>query len=156
MKMVLVWRFAAPSDMLLRFAVFADLQDALYLHNKYRSDHGVSLLTWSADLAKQAQAVADGCGDGGSIDKNAPMSLAWGYQSFASVCRAWYGEVSTCDEPLFVLTSFWLSFDIIAQPFQSKMGRVVLMPKWPRAYCRCALGALGYYLLLAEPLLAVG
>jgi hypothetical protein len=53
----------------------------------------VPLLTWSADLAKQAQQKADGCGRGGD-DNEARESLAWGYQSFAAVVRAWYGEVS--------------------------------------------------------------
>jgi hypothetical protein len=75
-------------------------------HNKYRCMHGVPDLTWSSEMAVNAQAWADAGNFQHSDCYNlrpplgpAGENLAAGQASIASAVSAWYNEVSDCVWP---------------------------------------------------------
>jgi uncharacterized protein YkwD len=111
------WKSAVPalatatlSGMMLAGAasnVFAlsasDAQALLNAHNAYRAKHCVPALTWSAQLAAEAQQWADACPSNGF--KHSPgawqsengygENLAWGTnESAQGAVDAWYSEIS--------------------------------------------------------------
>jgi hypothetical protein len=73
----------------------AERKTMLDMHNIYRAQHCVPPLTWSNELAAQAQKWAEGCWIGhdkkrGHIGEN----IAWGGdRSASSAVEAWYEEV---------------------------------------------------------------
>ena len=92
---------ALPSDV---FALSdADIQALLNTHNAYRAKHCVPNLSWSPQLAAQAQAWADQCPStgfkhSGGWNKQPPYgeNLAWGTSRGAkNSVDAWYGEISS-------------------------------------------------------------
>jgi uncharacterized protein YkwD len=81
----------------------ADTQALLNTHNAYRAKHCVPNLTWSAQLAAQAQAWADKCPStgfkhSGGVPGQPPYgeNLAWGTnRSAKNTVDSWYGEISS-------------------------------------------------------------
>jgi uncharacterized protein YkwD len=80
----------------------ADAKAALNAHNGYRAKHCVPALSWSSDLAKQAQAWASGCAPSGGGFAHSPgafqggygENLAWGSGlSAGGAVDLWYNEV---------------------------------------------------------------
>ena len=81
-------------------ALAADLKDeGLGAHNALRAQHGVPALSWSASLAKSAQAVADQCSfehSATSNGENLAQGTSGGY-SPAQFVNDWYSEISSYD-----------------------------------------------------------
>ena len=81
----------------------SDANTLLNTHNAYRAKHCVPNLTWSPQLAAQAQAWADQCPSTGfkhsdGWNKQPPYgeNLAWGTNRPAkNAVDAWYGEISS-------------------------------------------------------------
>jgi pathogenesis-related protein 1 len=74
----------------------AEQEAILSLHNSYRAQHCVPALTWSAELAAQAQKWSENCW--ASHDKkrgHIGENIAWGGDRTAvSAVDAWYKEVN--------------------------------------------------------------
>ena len=71
-----------------------EIRAVLVGHNRLRQQHKAPALTWDADLAKAAQAWADGCPWAASKTKGVGESIAWGVKEFGTVIAGWYAEVS--------------------------------------------------------------
>lgn len=76
-------------------ATSAEIEEWLQAHNRYRSRHGVSPLTWSDAIAARAQALADSCPDG-HVGSEYGENLAWAspasYRPEVSVIVQWWYE----------------------------------------------------------------
>ncbi len=85
----------------------AEQQAILELHNKYRAQHCVPPVEWSAELAAAAQHYADKCWISHNSHKARGIgeNLAWGGErDAASAVDAWYKEVKNYpfNRPAFV------------------------------------------------------
>jgi hypothetical protein len=77
----------------------SDSQALLNAHNAYRSKHCVPALTWSSQLAAEAQQWADACSKthSGGWTKQPPYgeNLSWGTdRSAQAAVDSWYSEIS--------------------------------------------------------------
>ncbi|RPD62842.1 PR-1-like protein [Lentinus tigrinus ALCF2SS1-6] len=90
---------AAAGPLVARDASSSDISAYLSAHNTVRSQHRVSALTWSSDLAAKAQSWANGCVFQHSGGKLGPYgeNLAAGTGSsygIATAIKSWTDEVS--------------------------------------------------------------
>jgi uncharacterized protein YkwD len=77
--------------MIFATASLQEIEQWVHYHNQYRLKHQVAPVTWSATVAKSAQAFADECPQNHS-NSGYGENLAWGYPSIRSVVTAWYSE----------------------------------------------------------------